>query len=233
MPLKNYGVLKGEAAGTIKAAEDKSHYQILIKDGEGTEYRVAVNIKSQTDPSKVLYFATNDFRAEETARLSALESGFTSIRQNHPDIGLDFIRGNLFDPGQMIPLPADAGGSDNDLNEKIQDYIKEAMDKRAIIYAFGDRWGPELNQTDPYFGFSPGNGIHDIHMNQGNVEKYKKDDGTWQDGGLLIYFEREQRWAAIFLAFQSQSWCTDQDGHALKSAEECGHDSFIHHSGRS
>ena len=34
--------------------------------------------------------------------------------------------------------------------------------------------------------------IHDIHMNQGNVEKWKGDNGIWQDGGILIHFEKEE-----------------------------------------
>ena len=61
------------------------------------------------------------------------------------------------------------------------------------------------------FILNRGNGIHDIHMNQGNVEKWKGDNGIWQDGGILIHFEKEEEWIGIFLAFQSQSWCTDDE----------------------
>ena len=43
----------------------------------------------------------------------------------------------------MIPLPAEKAGVDNDLNEKIEHYIKRAIEEKAIIYAFGERWGPE------------------------------------------------------------------------------------------
>ena len=88
---------------------------------------------------------------------------------------------------------------------------KRAIEEKAIIYAFGERWGPEENTPDSYFHFEPGNGIHDIHMNQGNVEKWKGDNGIWQDGGILIHFEKEEKWIGIFLAFQSQSWCTDEE----------------------
>ncbi len=81
--------------------------------------------------------------------------------------------------------------------------------------------GPEENTPDSYFHFKPGNGIHDIHMNQGNVEKWKADNGIWQDGGILIHFEKEEEWIGIFLAFQSQSWCTDEEGHARVPVEHC------------
>jgi len=38
-------------------------------------------------------------------------------------------------------------------------------DEENLIYAFGEPWVNE-RQKDKIFGFKPGNGIHDIHMNQ-------------------------------------------------------------------
>ena len=46
-----------------------------------------------------------------------------------------------------------------------------------------------------------------------------RDDGVWQDGGLLFHFPDTNQWVAVFLAFQSQSWHTDDPtGHALPAA---------------
>ena len=82
------------------------------------------------------------------------------------------------------------------------------------MYAFGERWGPETGVKDKVFGFQPGNGVHDIHMNQGNSARFRGDDGVWQDGGLLIHLG--DRWIGIFLAFQSQAWHTDdKTGHTI------------------
>jgi hypothetical protein len=81
-------------------------------------------------------------------------------------------------------------------------------DETALVYAFGQRWGPET-KADNYFGFVPGNGIHDIHMNQGNAGQFTKDNGVWQDGGLIFEFPGQNQWTAVFLKFQSQSWHTD------------------------
>lgn len=229
MSLKNYSVLKGTVAGTQMGSSGKPHYEVHIKgEGKGEEnkvdYRIAINIASQAHPSEVLYFVSEDFKSEDITILPTLENGITEITNENRDIALDYIRGGLFDPAKMIPLPAELPGDNNDLNEKIHHYIGEAEEKGAIVYAFGERWGPEKNKEDRYFHFKPGNGIHDIHMNQGNVGRWKKDNGIWQDGGILIHFEEENRWVGIFLAFQSQSWCTDEDGHATKSVEECNHE---------
>ena len=104
---------------------------------------------------------------------------------------------------------------DNDLNEKIGMYIQRAMaDEEAMIFAFGEPWGPEANKRDNYFGFLPGRGIHDIHMNQGNPPgRFARDNGPWQDGGLVFQFPGQNQWVAVFLKFATQAWHTD-DGTA-------------------
>ncbi|MCY8995780.1 YukJ family protein [Bacillus inaquosorum] len=226
MPLLNYGVLKGKVVDTARG-EGGKHYEVHLKGEEDVDYRIAINIKSGAKPSEVLYFVSEDFKSDDITILPTLEYGYTPITDN--DIALDYIRGGLFDPKKMIPLPHSKPGEDNDLAEKIERYIHEAKEKNATIYAYGERWGPENNKPDRYFDFLPGNGIHDIHMNQGNLPekpKWFEDDGIWQDGGVLIHFENENRWVGIFLAFQSQSWCTDEEGHRIKPVKECNHKNF-------
>ena len=119
----------------------------------------------------------------------------------------------------MIALPHDLPGMDNDLSDLLASQVERAIaDPDAMIYAFGERWGPE-GQRDKVFGFQPGNGVHDIHMNQGNAARFVGDDGIWQDGALLIHYPAENRWSALFLAFQSQALHTDDEtGHALAGA---------------
>ena len=70
---------------------------------------------------------------------------------------------------------------------------------------------------DKVFGFRPGNGVHDIHMNQSNVGRFVADDGVWQDGALLLHFPgAAEQWVAVFLKFQSQTWHTDDvTGHRI------------------
>jgi hypothetical protein len=97
------------------------------------------------------------------------------------------------------------------------------MAEGGTIYAFGERWGPEHSTRDKVFGFLPGNGVHDIHMNQGNAGRFVDDDGVWQDGGLLMHFEADDQWVGVFLAFQSQAWHTDDStGHTVLDPGEGG-----------
>jgi uncharacterized protein YukJ len=216
MPIANYGVFKGRPISRRLATGSSPHYQIEMVDEDGTHFRAAINVLSQTAPSEVMFYVKSFFVHPVTAIVKVLPSGFHPLTSDSNSGALDFIRGNLFPPGLMTPLPVNAPGPDNDLNEKLDQVVQRAMsDEDALVYAFGQRWGPE-NKADNYFGFKPGNGIHDIHMNQGNVGRFVNDDGVWQDGGLLFEFPNQNQWTAVFLKFQSQSWHTDdQTGHTL------------------
>ena len=218
MPLKSYGVLAGRAVDSRReGSTDSPHYQIHLVDQAGTSYRVAVNVESQQAPSELLYLADEDFQHPAAQALPQAAGGWTALPSRPGGAALDYIRGNLFDPAGMRVIPPDLPGVDNDLADKLDHYIQRAIaDPAAIVYAFGERWGPESGTPDKVFGFRPGNGVHDIHMNQGNSRQFRGDDGVWQDGGVILHFPAESRWVAIFLAFQSQSWHTDDiTGHTL------------------
>ena len=219
MPLKNYGVLKGRAVDRRFGTGQNPHYQVRVVD-EQTDYRIAVNVASQLAPSELEYLIDSDFRHAILDQLRELPAGWKSLPSKPGGVSLDFIRTNLFDPQRMRKLPFNVPGPDNDLNEKIDDFIQRAMaDEEANLYAFGERWGPE-NTKDKIFGFLPGNGVHDIHMNQGNVGRFVDDDGVYQDGALIVEFPRENQWVGVFLKFQSQTWHTDdQTGHQIVPEE--------------
>ena len=222
MPLKNYGVLVGRAIDRQLASGSNAHYQVHMIDSHN-DYRIAINVMSALAPSELQYLIVSNFSHPLLDGFAALEPGWhpltgrpTGAGGEGRDVGLDFIRGNLFDPRDMRVLPFNVPGPDNDLNEKLDHYIQRAMaDEEAVAYAFGERWGPE-EIKDKIFGFAPGNGVHDIHMNQSNVGRFTGDDGVYQDGALLLHFPGQKQWVGIFLKFQSQGWHTDdKTGHSL------------------
>lgn len=223
MPLKNYGVLAATAVDRRReGATDTPHYQIHLRDAGGTHYRAAVNVLSQQAPSELLYVVVDDFRHPLTDLLPAPGSGWSPLRSEPGTASLDFIRGNLFDPAKLRTLPPDLPGVDNDLADLLDHYVQRAIgDPAAAVYLIGERFGPEADRPDKVFGFLPGNGVHDIHMNQGNSGRFRGDDGVFQDGGLIVHLPVENRWVAVFLAFQSQAWHTDDiTGHALPRVPE-------------
>ena len=221
MALKNYGVLVGRPIDRRFGTGQNPHYQIHIVDDD-TDYRIAVNVQS-SDKSAVQYLVIDRFEHPLVDELALLPVGWHPIPSKAGGIALDYIRGNIVERDKFLALPFNIPGPDNDLNEKVDAQIQRAMgDEDSRIFAFGERWGlkPPEPQKDKIFGFAPGNGVHDIHANQGNDPGHKKDDGVWQDGGVLIHYPKTQQWVGIFLRFQSQSWHTDDvTGHALSAPD--------------
>jgi uncharacterized protein YukJ len=217
MPLEHYGVLKGTVVDARREDDsDSPHYQVHVR-ADDTSYRIAVNVKSMMRPSELLFMVDDRFRHPVTAGLPELPQGFTELPRGPGSLALDFIRGNLFDRLLLRPLPHNLPGPDNDLSDRVEHYIARARQEQdSEVYAFGERWGPEQDKPDKIFDFLPGNGIHDIHMNQGNHPQFASDDGVWQDGALVFRFPSSEQWVAVFLAFQSQAWHTDDyTGHAI------------------
>lgn len=217
MPLqKGYGVLKSQVVERkLEQNSDTPHFQVHVKANQ-QDYRLAINVKSAQAPFDLLYFVDDNFQHPITDKLNKLEIGFHPLPSKPGDMALDYIRGNLFDITKMKPLPFNVPGQDNDLNELIDLYIQRAIaSSDAVIYAFGEPWGPE-DKEDKIFHFRPGRGVHDMHMNQGNSGQFQKDNGVYQDGGLLIHYPSRNQWVAAFFAFQSQAIHTDdRTGNAL------------------
>lgn len=216
MPGHRYGVLRGQVVATAEERDDhvSPHYQIHMS-AAGEDWRVAVNVQS-TDRSngregvKLLYRIIEGFEHAVIGKVKALEEGFTRLEPKADSGALDYVRGGLFDRKDMRLAPADRPGDGNDLNDMLADCLGRAIRGEAALFAFGCPW-PRENRPDKVFGFRPARGLHDVHMNQGNSRAggHADDNGVWGDGGLLLWFPETDRWTAVFLAFQGQSWRTD------------------------
>ncbi len=222
MSLKNYGVLVGHATEKKLDKDSSPHFHIRVS-GNG-DWDISINVKSGVyfstveregvPPNQVLYLLQDPMDHPLLGELEDLEPGFHPLESKPGGLAVDFIRSNLFDPSDMTPLPAEEEGEDNDLFERIGFYVDRAINRpETKVYVFGEPWEPNDN-PNRWFGFTPDQGIHDVHMNQGNDPGHSRDDGVWQDGA--VFFRFEKRWVGLFIAFQAQCWHTDdQTGAAL------------------
>jgi len=208
--IPRYGVLKARPL-TVARGRTHSHIRAVAS---GVHYRVSVNVQSDQPPSVLRFIAIRPFVHELTDSLADLATGWTSLPSRSDGLALDYVRDRLFEPRAMRLLPADLPGPSNDLSDAIGSLVGRVRGhEESFIYAFGSRWGPE-RKADRVFGFTPGNGVHNVHMNQGNHQRFRRDDGVWQDGALFLQLSGE--WVAVCLAFQSQTWRTDaRTGHPL------------------
>jgi len=207
MPIPNYSVLKGDPISGKVADGSSFHYQITVQAAPGAIVTVDVNVQS-VDKSEVLYFINQAFTPPDPNGLLALPVGLTALTSAPGGLALDFARTQI--NGQpmiqqsdmaLLPDTVAKGSPKNDLTNAVIDLLNAAIaDANGTIYAFGSSFA------------DPGgiNGIHDIHMNQGNPKgSFDKDNGVWQDGAIFINLPSTNIWAAIFIAFQTESWNTD------------------------
>jgi uncharacterized protein YukJ len=222
MPITNYSVLAGGPVSGKVVTGSSTHYQITM-NAPGGPFTVAVNIQS-VDGSEVLYAIEENFTPPDEAGLLALPMGMTSLQSAPGGLALDFVRSQvngkpMITREQMTLLPQvrSKGLSEEErmLSRARASALQNAVvtllnmtiaDKNGVIYAFGSAYA-DSGKVD---------GIHDIHMNQGNpVKNHGGDNGIWQDGALMIHLPSQGTWTAVFIAFQTESWDTDASGNPV------------------
>src|SRR5215216_3620615 len=220
MPIEHYGVVKGHA---IRRALDRGsfrpHYHLLVQ-AAGAFFHAAVNVRSALDRAELLCYVDDRFEHPHTELWQALSMGFTSLRQEPESGAIDFIRGHLVDRRDFRVAQRNRRGQGG-LPDLLDVHTSRAIsDPNVLTYAFGARWGPkprEIDRTFPDDPILPSDGVHNVHMNQGSQPepefrdgKHRDENGPWQDGALLFHDTGRNEWSAIFLAFQSQHWQTDE-----------------------
>jgi uncharacterized protein YukJ len=213
MPITNYSVLQGLPTAGKVVTGASTHYQITMR-ATGGPFTVAVNIKS-TDGSEVLYAIVDNFQPPDPAGLLALSSGMHAVPSIPGGLALDFVREQvsgkpMISPAQMTLLPESEklGDHATPLENSVDSLLNQTIADKGTIFAFGSAYA-DSGQV---------NGIHDIHMNQGNpIGTFGKDNGIWQDGAIFIYLPSAGTWTAIFIAFQTESWNTDNSGNPISN----------------
>ena len=207
--IQAYGVVRGRPtqAKVAQPAGDQPHYHVMVKTSDNHSFDVAINVES-TDGTEVLFRLINAFTPPHPTGWLALPSGATTIGEaGATGLGVDFIRQHLTTRAQMALLPIGKGHV-NALNDALTDLATRAIaDPSAEVFAFGQLYAAASGgKPNPVFGFSPDLGVHDIHLNQGNPTGA---NGTYQDGAFLVHFASDGHWEAALLAFQSQSFTTN------------------------
>ncbi len=223
MPIASYSVLTGKPVSGAVVSGASAHYQIVVTGGP-REMTIAVNIES-VDGSEVLYVIEPNFVPPSASGLAELTPGIHALRSVPGGLALDFVRETIagkpmVSRAQMALLPianshaefmrealehgARRESKAHALENAVVALLNEAVaDGGAMVYAFGSAYA-DGGVVD---------GIHDIHMNQGNpAGNHGGDNGIWQDGALFLKLSKQPGWTALFIAFQTESWTTDAAG---------------------
>ena len=203
---RTYGVLVGQVkAGRLDVAGNSPHYQIWIANGDDN-HRAAVNVRS-VDGSDVQALFVPEFATTSPKldlRALATRGGFTPLSTGPGGTGLDYLRDGVVDVAALKDIPASGGGIS--LANLLDASVKRAKaDPKAVAIIFGEHFrDPGSDQT---FGFSPEQGIHDIHLMQGNGGSFANDNRVNGDGALFIRFGDGET-VALFIKFSTQNVST-------------------------
>lgn len=219
MPLSNeYGVVIGSVNRHFINPPDSQgrwpQYHIIVNTPAG-KYECVINLKSRT-AIKIQYKHYEDLNRKKFLTLLERSNGFYPLA-SHPESGaLDVIRHKHINNSIFYwLLPKWIREKFFSINKckywepengnNVIEIMKSCMVGVTRVYIFGE----------PY---ETGLGIHNVHMNQGDpmTGSFAKENGIWQDGGIMFEYETPHPRLAILLTkFQTQSLQTDEDGRPL------------------
>ena len=213
-----YGVLRGRPDRYKREDNESSpHLQIRVLEDSGQPWRIAVNVQSDTG-SNVAFWVVDPLTGHPLlSSLPAQASGFNTVARNAGH-ALDYVKAPLFDWKHGRLLPPSGNASSDDLQDLLSLYLDQCKNAGGELYAFGAKFDRNLHKPiDIEFGNTDGlHGIHDIHLNQGNVGPHAGDNGVFHDGGLILGFP--DRYLGLFLGFQTQRIPTDAAGNAASDS---------------
>ena len=213
MPIPNYSVLKGHpdhGEVVFNSAGKNPHYRITMNSDTGAS-QTDVNIES-SDGSEILYVIYNPFLPPDPKGLNGLVTGITALDSSPGTLAIDYVREqvngkSIVNRSDMSLLPIPTQNPQDQLKNAVVNLLNMTVaDPNGSVFAFGSSFADPGGVT----------GVHNIHMNQGNPKgRFESDNGTWQDGALLIFLPSTGKWTALFIAFQSESWTTSSTGNPL------------------
>jgi uncharacterized protein YukJ len=197
MPLHSgYGVVVGslERHGIEAPGREGRwpHYEIMIGTPRG-HYRCLINLHSRVE-ANLNYCDLRVVERDLVRPLLDLPPGFHRLDPTPQSGALDSLRHPAFTDPCVRWLPE----TGQDAVQLIQYYLLNV----TRIYAFGEP-------------FTEGRGLHNIHVNQGDRPgtRFALENGIWQDGGLMMDYERPTRRLSIFMTrFSTQRFPTDDQG---------------------
>ena len=216
-----YGVLRGKLdrwkrEDPPSGSSRSPHLQIRVLDGHGKPWRIPVNVRSGDVAKSLVIF----HRAEPLlshpilAGLPLLATGLTDLHQKPRSAtnALDYSRAPLFDWPTGVALPPTGPGADDDLQDVVSRQLQNLKVTDGEVFAFGSHFHDPAPKPGIDTEFGTKDGMHDIHMNQGNApHEHDEDNGVFNDGGLILHFpESGQHGLAIIrdrflVSRQSQS----------------------------
>ena len=229
----DYRCLRGKVHAFAPAEPPSNPHLWVILEAGGAQWFATVNVRSDTDApgepvgkSYLYYYIDHDFAHPIVPSVLARPQGLTPVERSYAGGAIDFLRGNLFNPNAMRILPPEGAGDDG-LVHRLSAMLQVAKTQDCDAFFYGNAFAKDNpHQTDPAFGYTPDTpfGLDNVHMAQGDpraIDVRLHENGVWHDGACFIWDARARCMSAMFLAFQSQAWHTNDSGDLLYGSTGC------------
>jgi len=180
----------------------------------GQPWDSAVNVGTNDADDLLQYKLVFDYNHPILAQLSAAAPGFSDLTGSTALPALDFLRSDvLAGTGSWRQSDVMDGSEHPEPVATLKRALTNALNSQLDVYIFGRTYT------------QGGDGIHDIHMNQGSSgsflnngqDDHNDHNDIWQDGAVLIDLGNGA-WAAYFTAFTQQSVPTDNLGNPANAS---------------
>ena len=228
MPLSSYGILKGPLFTPSEQTEQGNWFHgIFYVSYHGTTIprKCATDFSSAT-ADNVQYKIFNNLNRSLFANMIALPDGYLDLAPNASSGALDYVRSPLLGPGGCVELfvalvkavfgtTISDGWILSDGNNAVVALQQLLNSNPTKLYVFGQPFTDPAPVTED--GVQSQNGMHNIHMNQGDPSvssdgrDHQTDDGIWQDGATIFEYA-DGTLTAFCNKFVSQTFSTNDQG---------------------
>jgi uncharacterized protein YukJ len=215
MPLAQYGVLKADLFISQEQIDQGKwfHGIFYVLLPNTTIPQRCVTDFSSANKDRIQYKIFNNLDAELFSKIAALPDGYTSLSPDASSGALDYIRSPLLGAGGAGSISDGWVVSDGEVAVAV---LQTQLNAGPLkMYVFGEPFQDPSPMTED--GVESQNGMHNIHMNQGDPAKssdghdHQADDGIWQDGAT-VFENADGSLTAFCSKFVSQSLNTNDQG---------------------
>lgn len=240
MPLNKYGVLIGTKINYFRDEPDNfgryyhGNVEITVN---GIKYRCAIDVDSKNSNTGVEW-RTIYLNASQLGAIAGMADGWHLLASNDNSGAIDYVRSPFmsyciripFFPKWKIKIPRWSIFSKKIVWNTLPAFQRWVYRWICLNPAFFWKRGNSLEAIEALeavlnqgtrlyiFGqfFTNGNGVHDIHQNQGDPlnSQWAASNGIWQDGVTIVQ-KADGTYVGFFNKFTSQSYFTDNQGHPI------------------
>ncbi|SDD94755.1 Uncharacterized conserved protein [Belnapia rosea] len=228
MSLPNYGVLVGRFDHFERDPENRYgsyfHGHVFVRaplpQGMQALFRCAVDVKEPN--GAIEYSEVPHLDWLMSRRIDPLPEGYHELARSDSSGAIDYVRSPIHRP------PPEASMDSTNLHSRPTDIGQRPVWQQNVGGSALDALEAFLVNAERVFvfgaPFTDGNGIHDVHMNQGDPlpepgePNYRQklqwynNSGVWQDGAVFAQAANGSM-KAFLVKFVTQTLNTDKQGH--------------------